>query len=154
MPFVQSVRQNGLRLADALRWLPPFATRLCLGLAFVLAGYNHIRDLEQLSADFRARGLPAAQLQATLSSTFELLFGALLLVGLFTRLSTLPLIAILVMAIATARRSELAGPWLDQLQALAGMLELLAILLLLWLAIFGPGPLSLDRALGGGGKRR
>ena len=156
MPLVQSIRQNGLRLADAFRWLPPFATRLTLGLVFVLAGWRHLANLESLTEYFKELGIPAAQFQATFSSACELLFGSLVLVGLFTRLSSLPLIVIMVVAIATAKKAELTGSWLDQLDALSGMIELLYILLLLWLAVFGPGPLSLDRAItgGGGGKRR
>jgi putative oxidoreductase len=64
----------------------------------------------------------------------------LILLGLFTRLAAIPLIVVMIVAIATAKRSEIGG-----LSDLLGFVEMLYIVLLSWLATAGPGPFSLDR---------
>ena len=62
--------------------------------------------------------------------------------GLFTRLASIPLLITMVVAIATAKRAEISG-----LPDLLGLVEFLYVVLLLWLAAGGPGPLSADRML-------
>ena len=64
----------------------------------------------------------------------------LLLIGLFTRLASLPLIVVMAVAILTAKRADIGG-----LADLLGFEETLYVVLLSWLAIAGPGPISLDR---------
>jgi putative oxidoreductase len=63
-------------------------------------------------------------------------------VGLFTRLSAIPLIVIMIVAIVTAKREDLDG-----ISTLFGFIEYLYIVLLLWLMVRGGGWLALDRWL-------
>jgi putative oxidoreductase len=62
-----------------------------------------------------------------------------LLLGLFTRLAAAPLIVVLIVAIIAAKRSEI-----DSMETLLGFDEVAYLVLFLWLAVAGPGPLSLD----------
>jgi putative oxidoreductase len=87
-----------------------------------------------------------------LASSAELVCGALILVGLLTRLAAIPLIFVMLVAIVTAKRGDIGG-----LSDLLGFVEALYIVLLAWLATAGPGPISLDRvavrAIGSGERR-
>ena len=56
---------------------------------------------------FTELGIPAPQFQAPLAATAELVCGALLLVGLFTRVATLPLIGVMAVALLTALRDQI-----------------------------------------------
>jgi hypothetical protein len=68
-----------------------------------------------------------------------LICGSLVLLGLGTRIASVPLIATMVVALLTAKASEIAG-----LSDLIGTIELCYALLLAWLALAGPGTASLD----------
>jgi putative oxidoreductase len=67
----------------------------------------------------------------------------LILVGLFTRVAALPLMGTMIVAILTAQRENIHG-----LGDLVGLLEFAYFALFLWLAVAGPGSLSLDHVLG------
>ncbi len=143
MPMTDRIsrfRRFILRVAASLRWLPPLVARLTLGWVFVESGWGKLHNLEKVVGFFTELGIPAPQIQAPLAAATELLCGLLLLFGLATRLASLPLIVVMIVAILTARRSELTG-----LSELFGFIEFLYIALLLWLAAFGAGPISLDR---------
>jgi uncharacterized membrane protein YphA (DoxX/SURF4 family) len=73
----------------------------------------------------------------------ELIFGALLVLGLFTPLTVVPLIAIMIVATFTAKRPHLVQKPGDILT----LGEPLYVLLLLWLGISGPGRISVDHRL-------
>ena len=72
----------------------------------------------------------------------ELIGGALLVVGLLTRLATIPLIVSMVVAILTAKRADLHG-----LFDLVGFDEFTYLCVLVMIAIIGPGRASLDQRL-------
>ena len=141
-------RRLVLRISSSLRWLPPTVARLTLGLVFVESGWGKLHDLSKVVAYFTDLGIPAAQFQAPLAAGTELLCGILMLLGLATRLASLPLIGTMLVAILTARRSELHG-----LSDLFGFIEYLYIVLSLWLGAYGAGPLSLDAAFARGFER-
>lgn len=132
-------RRLVLRISSSLRWLPPTVARLTLGVVFVESGWGKLHDLPKVVAYFTDLGIPAAQFQAPLAAGTELLCGILMLLGLATRLASLPLIGTMLVAILTARRSELHG-----LSDLFGFIEYLYIVLSLWLGAYGAGPISLD----------
>jgi putative oxidoreductase len=136
---VSRLRRLILRVASGLRWLPPTVARLTLGFVFVQSGWGKLNNLPKVVAFFTELGIPAPQFQAPLAAGSELVCGALMLLGLATRLASLPLIITMLVAILTARRSELTG-----LSDLFGFIEYLYIALCLWLGAYGAGPLSLD----------
>ena len=138
-------RSSGLhRLVDTvsarLRWLPPTVARLTIGLVFIQTGWGKLHNLPKVIGFFTELGIPAPQLQAPLAATAEFVCGALILVGLFTRPATLPLIATMTIALLTAKKGDI-----HELSDLFGMEEYLYITLLLWLGAYGAGPISLDR---------
>lgn len=136
---ISRLRRRILRVASALRWLPPTVARLTLGWIFLQSGWGKLNNLPRVIAFFTQLGIPAPRFQAPLAGGTELLCGVLMLLGLCTRLASLPLIGTMLVAIVTAKRAEL-----HELSDLFGFAEYLYIVLCLWLGAYGAGPLSFD----------
>jgi putative oxidoreductase len=130
------------RFVAPFRWLAPTLARIAVGWVFVVTGWGKLHNLEQVTQFFTELGIPFASVQAPFVAGTELVCGALVLVGLLTRVAAVPLIGTMVVAIATAQ-----WPQVETLSDFLGLVETLYAVLLAWLAIAGPGPLSLD-ALG------
>ncbi|MCV6615413.1 MAG: DoxX family protein [Cellvibrionaceae bacterium] len=93
---------GGLRHLDGL---PPLALRLYLAPIFIAAGLHKLNNIEDIAAWFGnpdwGLGLPAPELMAYLAAYTELLGGLALVLGLATRLVSIPLlITMLVAALA------------------------------------------------------
>jgi putative oxidoreductase len=102
-----------------------------------------VHEIAKVAGFFRTLGIPAPGFNAVLVGYSELICGTLLVVGLLTRLATIPLVVSMIVAIATAKRSELHG-----LFDLVGFDEFTYLVVLVMLAIIGPGATSLDHLLG------
>jgi putative oxidoreductase len=137
-----SLRHRVRSVSDRLRWLPPTVARLTIGLVFVQTGWGKVTNIQKVVGFFTELGIPAPEIQARLAASAELVCGALILIGLFTRVATLPLIVTMTVAILTAKRGDI-----HELSDLLGMGEYLFIVVLLWLGAYGAGPLSLDAVL-------
>jgi putative oxidoreductase len=129
-------------LAERLSFLAPTLARLTLGAVFIGTGWGKLHGLDKVTEFFTELGIPAPGFNAVLASSAEFICGTLLLVGLLSRLASIPLIATMAVAILTAKRDSLHG-----LSDLLGFEEWTYIVLALWVALAGPGPLSLDRLL-------
>jgi len=125
-----------------LSWLPPIAARFAVGWVFLQSGWGKLHNLENVVEYFASLGIPAPGFQAPLVAWVEFLCGALLLAGLATRLASVPLIVVMVVALNTALVDQISE-WSDVL----GLAEFGYIVLLLGLLILGAGPLSLDQWL-------
>jgi putative oxidoreductase len=75
-------------------------------------------------------------------ASVELVCGVLLVVGLATRFAAVPLAITMIVAILTALRDQISG-----VGDLLGLLEFAYIAILFWIAIAGPGIVSLDALL-------
>jgi putative oxidoreductase len=137
---ISRFRRLVLRVANGLRWLPPTLARLTIGWVFLQSGWGKLNDLPKVVGFFTDLGIPAPQIQAPLAAGTEFLCGALVLLGLATRMASLPLIGVMLVAILTALRGDI-----HELSDLFGLSEYLYIALLLWLGAYGAGPISLDR---------
>jgi putative oxidoreductase len=127
------------RVGAAFAWLPPLLARVAVGWTFVLTGWGKLHDLDPVIEFFRELGIPYPELQAPFVASVELVCGALLVAGLFSRLAALPLIGTMVVAIATAQWENV-----DSFGALYGLVEFLYIVVFAWIATAGPGPVALD----------
>ncbi len=140
MGWIAALRRVILTVAAKLAWLPPTLARICVGWLFMNTGWGKLHHLPDLVSFFRQLGIPMPEFQAPLAASAEFVCGTLILAGLATRLAVVPLIVIMIVAIATARKDELNG-----IADLFGFVEYLYILLLIWLGVSGAGPLSPDR---------
>jgi putative oxidoreductase len=123
-------------------------TRLVLGEAFILTGLGKWKHFDNTVAFFDKVGIPAARANAAFVATLEIVGGACLILGLGTRIFSLLLSVTLIVALTTADRESFIAA-LDP-SAEKGLMDLAALvflMLLLWLAAFGPGPISADRML-------
>ena len=142
LPRLFLLRPLVLSVASKLSWLPPLVARVTVGWVFVLSGWGKLHALPDIVDYFRTLGIPAPEIQAPFASGTELVCGALLLAGLASRFAAVPLIVVMTVAIMTARLEDLTSAG-----ALFGFIEWTYIALLLWIAVAGPGPLSLDALL-------
>jgi len=139
--------------------------RLMVGLVvFLPEGIQKLLFPEILGAGrFADIGIPHPALMGPLVGWFEIVCGALILIGLLTRLASIPLIVIMLVAIVSTKVPILLGHewWIFHLPKLAryGFWSMLhearadfdMLLGLLYLLIVGAGAWSVDAALGGHG---
>jgi putative oxidoreductase len=141
--FVVTKANALLRCADSLDWLAPLALRLVFGYFWLETGLGKLHNLAVFTERFAGWGIPFPGLGAQLSALTDCVGGALLMVGLFTRLITIPMIFNMVVAIALVAIKPVAD-----LDGFVELDEVLYILVLFWLMMAGPGRASLDSLLG------
>lgn len=94
---------NGLKYAEGL---PALAFRLYLAPIFIATGWHKLHNIEDIAAWFGnpdwGLGLPAPELLAYFAAYTELLGGLALVLGLATRLISIPLMVTMVVAALTA----------------------------------------------------
>ncbi len=70
----------------------PIIGRILLGVLFVVGGIKHFGELAQLAEAVRDRGVPAPRLSLVLASVFQIVAGAMLMIGLLVPWAVLGLI--------------------------------------------------------------
>ena len=130
------------RLATQFSWLAPLVARVTVGWVFLGSGWGKLNDLPTVIENFVGWGIPFPAALAPFVSTVEFLGGLLLLLGLFTRLAAVPLMIVMAVAVLTAK-----WPDIDSLDTLLGFDEMAYLALFLWLAVAGPGLISVDHLL-------
>mgnify|MGYP001427463731 CR=1 FL=1 len=127
---------------EKFKKIPELISRITIGYVFIESGIGKFQDLPKVVAYFESLKIPMASIQAPMVSGFELIFGFFILIGLWTRLSALPLIGIMVVAILTAKLEELTS-----FSDLLGTIEFLYIVILAWLATHGSQFCAVDQKL-------
>ncbi|HEU5193480.1 MAG TPA: DoxX family protein [Methylomirabilota bacterium] len=146
-PVITTVPETGVRgrIAHAVGlagrfplWVLQLMFRLAIASVFLKAGLNKVASWEttvQLFADeYKVPVLPP-ETAARLASTVEIGCSLLLIVGLATRVATLPLLGMILVIQTTVYPNAYAE-------------HLTWASLLLFLLTRGGGPVSLDRVLG------
>jgi len=150
MPDIPGLVRKGysllVRTGNALQSPFLLAVRVCWGWQFFQTGRGKLGDLEKVAGFFADLHIPLPKVNALLAGSTECFGGLLLLVGLASRLTALPLIFTMIVAYATAEREALnvlfSNP--DKFFSAAPFLFLFAALIVL---IFGPGAFSADHLL-------
>ncbi|MGA2905196.1 MAG: DoxX family protein [Candidatus Korobacteraceae bacterium] len=118
--------------------------RILVGWVFVSEGIQKFLFPAQLGVGrFEKIGIPSPHFMAPFVGAVEIVCGALLLFGLFTRLAAIPLLAVILVAIATTKIPMLAktGIWSMLHEARTDFSMVLGLVFLL---IAGAGSLALD----------
>ena len=146
MKLASSLASLETFLARIGTWLQPVVLlliRLWWGWSFMLTGWGKLTHLDRTAGFFASLDIPAPKLNAILAGSTECFGGALLLLGLFARFATPPLIFCMLIAYVTADnealRAILSDP--DKFTGATPFLFLFAALLVF---AFGPGRLSVD----------
>ena len=138
----------GLRAAAALSFLAPLLTRLLLGQAFYQTGLGKWQHFDNTVTFFRELGIPAPAANAAFVASLELGGGICLMLGLLTRLMATGLASTMVVALMTADKERFLESFSSASEASPfDISPFVFLLFFLWLALFGPGALSLDALL-------
>jgi len=139
--------------ATLARWLAPERTllqsllllviRLYWGWEFFLTGKGKLMDLQKPAEYFQSLGIPLPHVSAVLAGTTECFGGILLLVGVVSRLISIPLTFLLVVAYSTADIDALKATFIDP-DKFTGATEFLFLYTVILVLVFGPGKFSLD----------
>ena len=130
------------RVAAHLRWAGPLLARIVTGYVFLLSGWGKLHNLPLVTQNFIGWGIPFPHVLTPFVSGVEFFGGLFLLLGLCTRISAGALAVVMLVAIRSALWDQV-----DSLETLLGFDESEYFALFTWLAIAGPGALSLDALL-------
>ena len=130
------------RIAAYFAWAGPLIMRLIVGYTFMLTGWGKLTNLQQVTQNFIEWGIPFPNILTPFVSAVECFGGAMLILGLLTRIPAAMLAVVMVVAIKSAKWGDV-----DSLETLLGFEEATYFAAFLWLAIAGPGTASLDRLL-------
>jgi len=144
---LQRAARLGLKVTAALAFVAPLLTRITLGHAFFLTGRGKLANFDTTVEFFASQNIPFPALNAAFVSRLEYYGGALLVLGLLTRLVSALLASTMVVALLT-ERAQFFESWKPTGEV--GPMDIAAwvfLLLLPWLVLYGPGLLSLDHFL-------
>jgi putative oxidoreductase len=149
-PFLGRLRSGYSWLVCVASWLQsPFllVIRLYWGWEFFQAGKGKLMNLSQPTEFFASLHIPFPAWNAIIVATTECFGGLLLIIGLASRLISLPLIFLLIVAYFTADSEALRAIFSDPDKFL-GATEFQFLFATVIVLIFGPGVFSLDWLLG------
>ena len=118
------------------------AIRIAWGWQFFESGKGKLGDIEGVTGYFRDLHIPLPKLNAILAGSTECFGGLLLMIGLGSRLISLPLAFTMLIAYLTADRAALGN--LDKFVKASPFPFLMTSLIVLF---FGAGFFSVDRVL-------
>ena len=121
--------------------------RLYWGWSFFQTGLGKLQNLDRTTDFFASLGLPLPEMNAAMAGTTECVGGLLLLVGLASRLTAIPLIVTMIVAYLTAEIDS-AKAIFSEPDKFTGADPFLFLLTALIVLAFGPGAFSIDRLIG------
>jgi len=130
------------QIALYFSWAGSLIMRLIVGYTFMLTGWGKLNNLAQVTENFIGWGIPFPKILTPFVSCVECFGGAMLILGLFTRIPAAMLAVVMLVAIKSAKWGDV-----DSLETLLGFEEMTYFAAFMWLAISGPGAASLDRLL-------
>jgi putative oxidoreductase len=149
--FWNGIRRIGIFLQSPFLLL----IRLYWGYQFAITGFGKFLHLADTSAYFQSLGIPFPYFNTIMASSTEMIGGILLLLGLFSRIASIPLAAVMVVSYLTAGYDTLVALFInfnpDPFVSHTSFLFLYAVLIVF---CFGPGKISLDYWLTGAYKTK
>jgi putative oxidoreductase len=119
------------------------AIRVYWGWLFLQSGIGKFGHIEKVVAFFTDLGIPAPTLNAYFNASLETIGGILLILGLASRLISVPLLINMIVAYITADREALTS-FFSESGKFFGADPVPFLLVSLLILIFGPGKLSFD----------
>ena len=130
-------------------WIGPLLVRLVFGYFWLETGWAKLNNLAFFTERFVEWGIPWPALSATVCAGTEFIGGLLMMLGLATRLTMLPMIFIMLVALAVV-----VLPGITPLDEFVELDEVLYVAVFAWLLCAGPGRASLDHLIARRGARR
>lgn len=143
------LRRYHKKFLGCLEWLrDPFLlfVRLYWGWQFAQAGWGKFQNFENVVGFFTNLGIPFPELNALIVAATETVGGTFLLVGMASRLASIPLAVSMFVAYLTAHTEGLSAFFTDPSLFIkqAPFSFLMASIIVL---IFGPGKFAADRLI-------
>jgi len=131
------------RVLDRLQSPLLLVLRLFIGWRFFMTGWGKLHHIDGVIEFFTSLGIPMPAVNAWFVASLELVGGALLFIGLASRLIAIPLSINMIVAYLTADREAVVNIFKDPdaFMAAAPFAFLLVSLIVL---AFGPGAFSID----------
>lgn len=129
-------------VAKHLQWLAPAFARIVTGWVFLWSGWGKLQNIPAVTQNFIEWGIPLPHILTPFTAGLEFVGGILLIAGLFTRIAAGGLGIVMIVAIKSALWEQV-----DSLETLLGFYETTCLAIFLWLAIAGPGAISLDHIM-------
>ena len=155
---IQRLCRLGLRVLAPLAFIAPLFTRVVLGVCFHVDGHGKLQHLDKVTGFFSDLGIPFPGANAAFISGLEFAAGLCLVIGFGTRISAFLLACTMFVALLTSDGSTLIQKFNADVSTITDVTSFTYLMLLLWLVMYGPGPISLDwlisKRLGLDGKPR
>jgi len=142
MKFINLLILLPERIANYFLWAGDLIARFTIGYVFMLTGWGKLQHLDRVTEYFNSLGIPAPHILTPFVSGLECFGGLFLIFGFLTRISAGGLAVTMIVAIITAKWTEV-----DSLHTLLGFEETLFLVIFTWLAICGSGKASVDYIL-------
>ena len=142
------VRLDGwlIAIGNALRSPVLLVIRLFWGWQFFLTGKGKLMDLSKPTQYFESLGIPLSHASAIVAACTECFGGLLLLIGLATRLISIPLMILLAVAYCTADIDRVRAIFSDPDKFVTAD-EFLFLFAVVVVFVCGPGAFSVDALL-------
>ncbi|WDS35092.1 DoxX family protein [Pseudoxanthomonas sp.] len=141
-PTSVRLHASALSFFRRIDWLGPLLVRLVFGYFWAETGWAKLHNLDFFSARFVEWGIPFPAFSAALCAGTEFVGGVLILLGLATRLTMIPMLINMLVALVVV-----VLPGISTLDELVELDEVLYVTLFVWLLIAGPGRASLDHLI-------
>jgi putative oxidoreductase len=137
---------------DLLQPIFLLLVRLYIGYEAMISGWAHLHHVKDTADFFRSLGIPFPELNVYLSAITEVVGGALLFVGLASRLVAIPftgnfIVALLSVNLADPKYREMLKNILDNQDVVLKDDAFPFLFVGIIVLIFGPGKISLDALL-------
>jgi len=147
MGLIRRLAGLGLKITGSLQFLAPLLTRLVIGVGFYYTGKGKLGDLGKVTGFFTDLGIPFPHANAVFVSTLEFVGGICLVLGLGTRIFAALLSSSMIVALLTADKDGFIKNFPSDLIGSTEVASFSFLVFLIWLVLYGPGPLSIDRLL-------
>lgn len=125
-----------------LNWIFIILVRLTIGVVFIQSGFGKITNIDKVIDYFTQLEIPFAAFSAYLTAWTELFAGGFIFAGFLTRISSLALFIVMIVAIITTQITQL-----DNISDLLGTVEYLYAVMSLGLILVGAEDFSIDKLI-------
>jgi putative oxidoreductase len=126
-------------VSGSLDWIAPLLMRIYFGYFWAETGWGKIRNLDSFTQRFVEWGILYPHFSAVLSGYTEWIGGILIMIGLLTRLVTLPMMFNMLVAIVQVKWAKISD-----IDDFVETDEVLYMFIFFWLLMAGPGRASID----------
>lgn len=139
LPIIKFLILGPKKIASHFEWLGPLLARVVVGYVFMLTGWAKLQNLDAIIENFEYWGIPFPHFMTPFVASWECFGGLFIILGLMTRICGGALSVVMIVAIVSARLSDV-----DSLETLFGFEEATYFVTFTWLAICGAGKASFD----------